>query len=104
MDYSTYLNGIAKEELDSLDRLAGHFEIETCEIDIEIESGDKKPPADDWEKTKEYLKETLRVCRPNGMAKIMKSQRNSNSKVDLIFKSSPKIISPKNLVEITALS
>ena len=59
MDYSTYLNGTAKEELDSLDRLAGHFEIETCEIDIEIEGGDKKPPADDWEKTKEYLKETL---------------------------------------------
>ena len=58
MDYSTYLNGIAKEELDSLDRLAGHFEIETCEI---VFSGEKEPDGwmIDWEKTREYLKENL---------------------------------------------
>ena len=35
MDYSTFLNGTAKEELDRLDRLAGNFRIEDSKVTIE---------------------------------------------------------------------
>ena len=35
MDYSTYLNGTAKEELDKLDKLAGNFRIEDVRLTID---------------------------------------------------------------------
>ena len=35
MDYSTFLNGAAKEELDRLDRLAGNFRIEDSKVTID---------------------------------------------------------------------
>ena len=35
MDYSTFLNGTAKEELDRLDRLARNFRIEDSKVTIE---------------------------------------------------------------------
>ena len=35
MDYSTYLNGTAKEELDKLDKLAGNYRIEDVRLTID---------------------------------------------------------------------
>ena len=55
MDYSSYLNGVAKEELDSLDKLAGDFKIETVEF---IHQG-RKVATEDLEQFKECLKQMV---------------------------------------------
>ena len=68
MDYSTYLNGAAKEELDQLKKMAGHFKIQSCELSIE---GDEKPALDDWEQVKEYLKENLQDEEAGGLVNFM---------------------------------
>ena len=68
MDYSTYLNGAAKEELDQLKKMAGHFKIHSCELSIE---GDEKPALDDWEQVKEYLKENLKDDTAGGLVNVM---------------------------------
>ena len=49
MDYSTYLNGTTKEELDQLKKMTGHFKIESCKLSI---VGNEQP--DDWEHVEEY--------------------------------------------------
>ena len=68
MDYSTYLNGAAKEELDQLKKMAGHFKIQSCELSIE---GDEKPALHDWEQVKEYLKENLQDEEAGGLVNFM---------------------------------
>ena len=68
MDYSAYLNGAAKEELDQLKKMAGHFKIQSCELSIE---GDEKPALDDWEQVKEYLKENLQDEEAGGLVNFM---------------------------------
>ena len=55
MDYSSYLNGVAKEELDRLDRLAGDFKIETVEF---IHQG-RKVATEDLEQFEECLKQRV---------------------------------------------
>ena len=55
MDYSSYLNGVAKEELDRLDKLAGDFKIETVEF---IHQG-RKVAAEDLEQFKECVKQMV---------------------------------------------
>ena len=68
MDYSNYLNGAAKEELDQLKKMAGHFKIQSCELSIE---GDEKPALHDWEQVKEYLKENLQDEEAGGLVNFM---------------------------------
>ena len=55
MDYSSYLNGVAKEELDSLDKLAGDFKIET----VKFTHQGRKVATEDLEQFKECLKQML---------------------------------------------
>ena len=66
MDYSTYLNGTAKEELDRLNKLAGRFHLDSCELFI-----DGEKPFDDWEQAKDYLKENLEDDTAGGMVNFM---------------------------------
>ena len=66
MDYSTYLNGTAKEELDHLNKLAGRFHLDSCELFI-----DGEKPFDDWEQAKDYLKENLEDDTAGGMVNFM---------------------------------
>ena len=50
LDYSTYLNGTTKVELDRLDKLEGNFRIHSSKLTIEtvsVNSG-KRLPSDDW--------------------------------------------------------
>ena len=70
MDYATYLNGTAKEELDHLNKLAGRFHLDSCDLLID---GDGKPPfdVDDWEQVKDYLKENLEDDTAGGMVNFM---------------------------------
>ena len=70
MDYATYLNGTAKEELDHLNKLAGRFHLDSCDLFID---GDGKPPfdVDDWEQVKDYLKENLVDDTAGGMVNFM---------------------------------
>ena len=80
MDYSTFLNGTLKEELDRLDCLAGNFRIEASKLVIEgskflYEYRGKIVPSDDVQKLKTELKlpETETVTLINfidGMAKF----------------------------------
>ena len=53
MNYSAYLNGTTKEELDQLKKMTGHFKIESGKLNI---VGNE----DDWEHVEEYLKENLK--------------------------------------------
>ena len=69
MDYSTYLNGTTKEELDQLKKMTGHFKIETfCELSI---VGDEQPTFDDEEQVIEYLKESLKDDTAGGLVNVM---------------------------------
>ena len=56
MDYSTYLNGTVKSELDGLDRLAGKFRVQASKLTIEGLHGGETLPAKDWEYFKKCLK------------------------------------------------
>ena len=76
MDYSTFLNGTLKEELDRLDRLAGNFRIEASKLVIEggkflYTYRGKIVPSDDVQKLKlpETETETL-INFINGMARF----------------------------------
>ena len=56
LDYSTYLNGTTKVELDRLDKLEGNFRIHSSKLTIEtlsVNTG-KRLPSDDWEYFKAY--------------------------------------------------
>ena len=68
MDYSAYLNGTTKEELDQLKRMTGHFKIESCELSI---VGNEQPENEhDWEEVKEYLKENLKDDTAGGLVNV----------------------------------
>ena len=80
MDYSTFLNGTLKEELDRLDWLAGNFRIQASKLVIEGSKflymyRGKIVPSDDVQKLKTKLKlpetetETL-INFINGMARF----------------------------------
>ena len=68
MDYSTYLNGTTKEELDQLKKMTGHFKIET-ECDLRI-VGDEQPEFYDIEQVIEYLKESLKDDTAGGLVNV----------------------------------
>ena len=69
MDYSAYLNGTTKEELDQLKKMTGHFKIESCELSI---VGNEQPENEhDWEEVKEYLKENLKDDTAGGLVNVM---------------------------------
>ena len=58
MDYSTYLIGTAKEELDRLDKLAGNYRIEDSKTKLKIEGGELLP-SNHWQDLKNMVPETL---------------------------------------------
>ena len=70
MNYSAYLNGTSKEELDQLKKMTGHFKIESyCELSI---VGNEQPEnKNDWEQVKEYLKENLQDEEAGGLVNFM---------------------------------
>ena len=49
MDYTDYLAGKTKSEMDILDRLAGRFVVEDSELTVQRFWGGNKLPADEWE-------------------------------------------------------
>ena len=55
LDYSTYLTGITKEELDRLDKLKGRYRIQSSKLTIEAHYNGKRLPSDDWENFKECM-------------------------------------------------
>ena len=63
MDYSTFLTGTTKEELDRLDMLAGDFKVQASKLTIEAVCDGKKLPSDDWE----YLKSALSFKLPTSL-------------------------------------
>ena len=71
MDYSTFLNGTLKEELDRLDWLAGDFRIQASklEIDVPFEVGAIKP-SDDIHKLKTKLLPEGLIAFIDGMEKF----------------------------------
>ena len=67
MNYSAYLNGTTKEELDQLKKVTGHFKIESGKLNI---VGNEQPE-DDWEYVEEYLKENLKDDTAGGLVNVM---------------------------------
>ena len=72
MDYSTFLGGTTKDELDKLDKLAGRYKIKSSKLAIDAIDYEKLwiastsaavVPLDDWE----YLKEVLLGKLPIGV-------------------------------------
>ena len=72
MDYSTFLGGTAKDELDKLDKLAGRYRIKSFKLAIEAIDNEKLwkvstsaavVPLDNWK----YLKEVLLGKLPIGL-------------------------------------
>ena len=72
LDYSTYLNGTTKDELDGLGRLAGNYKIHASKITIGAEnmldgenvlvfSSPSSRQVSDWERFKEAYEGTLRT-------------------------------------------
>ena len=55
LDYSTFLNGATKQELDRLDMLAGDFKIQASKSTIEAHYNGERLPPDDWEYFKAYF-------------------------------------------------
>ena len=55
LDYSTYLTGITKEELDRLDKLKGSYKIQSSKLTIEAHYNGKRLPSDDWEYFKKCM-------------------------------------------------
>ena len=53
LDYSTYLTGATKDELDRLNKLEGRYRIQSSKLTIEAIYNGKRLPADDWEYFKE---------------------------------------------------
>ena len=49
MDYTDYLAGKTKSEMDVLDRLAGRFVVEVSELTVQRFWGGDKLSADEWE-------------------------------------------------------
>ena len=60
LDYSTFLTGTTKDELDRLKMLVGDFRVQASELTIEAVCDGKKLPSDDWE----YLKSALSFKLP----------------------------------------
>ena len=56
MDYSNFLNGAVKEELDGLDRLAGKFRVQASKLTIVGIHQGEILPSNDWEYFKKCLK------------------------------------------------
>ena len=59
LDYSTYLNGTAKDELDGLERIEGSFRTQASKTTIEAHYKGTRLPSDDWGALKECLKDHL---------------------------------------------
>ena len=55
MDYSNFLNGAVKEELDGLDRLAGKFRVQASKLSIVGIHQGEILPSNDWEYFKKCL-------------------------------------------------
>ena len=49
MDYSIYLTGSTKQELDRLDMLAGDFKVRASNLTIEALYNGQRLPSNDWE-------------------------------------------------------
>ena len=70
IDYSTYLTGVTKEELDRLDKLEGKYRIQTSKVTIEACYNGKRLPSDDWE----YFTECLGKRMPDDLIKFIESE------------------------------
>ena len=70
IDYSTYLTGVTKEELDRLDKLEGKYRIQSSKGTIEAQYNGKRLPSDDWE----YFMECLGKYMPDDLIKMIESE------------------------------
>ena len=70
IDYSTYLTGVTKEELDRLDKLEGKYRIQSSKVTIEAHYNGKRLPSDDWE----YFMECLGKYMPDDLIKMIESE------------------------------
>ena len=61
MDYSTYLTGTTKDELDRLNKLEGRYRIHSSKLTIEAIYNGKRLPSDDWEYFKECFEAKLPI-------------------------------------------
>ena len=79
MDYSTFINGTVKDELDGLERLEGKYRIQASRLCIEGLHGGKVLPQDDWK----YFKECFGNRVPTGLVNIIEGKKGftiANSK------------------------
>ena len=79
MDYSTFLNGTVKDELDGRERLEGKYRIQASRLCIEGLHGGKVLPQDDWK----YFKECFGNRVPTGLVNIIEGKKGftiANSK------------------------
>ena len=67
IDYSTYLTGVTKEELDRLDKLEGKYRIQSSKVTIEAHYNGKRLPSDDWE----YFRECWGKHMPDDLIKFI---------------------------------
>ena len=74
LNYSTYLNGTAKDELDGLDRIEGSFRIQASKITIEAHYKGTRLPSDDWGTFKECFNNHL----PSGLIKFIEGDERFN--------------------------
>ena len=59
MDYTGYLAGKTRSEMDVLDRLAGRFTVQASELSVERFLGGDKLPADEWEMRRSKMPRAL---------------------------------------------
>ena len=70
MDYSTFINGTVKDELDGLERLEGKYRIQASRFSIEGLHGGKMLPQDDWK----YFKECFGNRLPTALVNIIEGK------------------------------
>ena len=75
IDYSAYLTGITKEELDRLDKLKGRYRIQSSKMTIEAHYNGRRLPSDDWE----YFKECMQGRKmPHNVVKFIEGSINQS--------------------------
>ena len=70
MDYSNYLTGNTKDELDRLNNLEGQYRIHSSKLTIEAFHDGKRLPSDDWETFKQCWGERM----PNVFARFIENK------------------------------
>ena len=78
MDYTGYLAGETRSEMDKLDKLAGRFVVQASELTVERFLGGEKLPADEWERKRSEVRGSFFLNFLDGTEEISIVEKSSS--------------------------